>query len=163
MNGAATSFRSKLMKIIALSVMEAEMFLAVMCAQDILFMRRVINSMVLKVKLLMNLYIDTGSRRHCTLKSHLILVNCYFVLDQFQIKRDYFSLLCPTYVHFGTKILVLYFLRTFSAANFLRSPRKFGPHSQQQYVHHFTSHQKSIDLNNQRNLQYLPNKVSIFE
>ena len=33
---------------------------------------------------------QTGSRRHCTLKSHFLLVNFYFVLVQFQIKRDLF-------------------------------------------------------------------------
>ena len=47
------------------------------------------------------------------LKSQLLLVNFYFVLAQFQIKMDRFSLVFPTYVPFITKIAVL-FLSLFS-------------------------------------------------
>ena len=48
LNGAETSFRNKLIPIISLSLIEDEMFLAVMCAQDMMFTMRVINSIVLK-------------------------------------------------------------------------------------------------------------------
>ena len=51
----------------------------------------------------------TGSRQYCTLRSQLILVNFYFVLSQFQIKRDHFSLAFTTYVQFCTQIVALYF------------------------------------------------------
>ena len=40
-----------------------------------------------------------------TLKSHLLLIN--FIL--FQIKRTRFSLVFPTYVQFGTQIVVIVF------------------------------------------------------
>ena len=55
----------------------------------------------------------TGYRRHCTLKSQLLIVNFYFVFPQFQIKRARFSLVFPTYVQFCTQIVVLYFFRAF--------------------------------------------------
>ena len=43
------------------------------------------------------------------LKSQLLLVNFYFVLAQFQIKRARFSLVFTTYVQFCKKNLVPYF------------------------------------------------------
>ena len=55
LNGAATSFRRKSTPIIALSATEADLFLAVMCAQDMLFSVRILNIMVFKVKLLINI------------------------------------------------------------------------------------------------------------
>ena len=51
LNGAKISFRIKLMPIIALSVAEHELFLVVMCAQDMLFVMRILNIMGLKAKL----------------------------------------------------------------------------------------------------------------
>ena len=58
----------------------------------------------------------TDSRQHFTLKSHLLLVNFYFVLSQFHITRAHFSLVFPTYFQFCTKIVVLFL--DFSAANY---------------------------------------------
>ena len=81
------------------------------------------------------------------IKSQLLPVNFYFVLDQFQIKRARFSLVFPTYVQFLTQIVVLYFLETL-AANLFSSHQKVVRHAQQKPVHSFTSHQKAIDLNN---------------
>ena len=66
LNGAAISFRSKLMPIIALSVTEAELFSAVMCAQDMLFVMRIPNSMGLKVNLPMKLEIDNKGAKDIT-------------------------------------------------------------------------------------------------
>ena len=97
------------------------------------------------------------------LKSQLILVNFYFVLAQFQIKIARFSMVFTTYVQFCTHIVVLYFLEPFQQPNFFISPQKFVPHAQLQPFHCFPSHQQLIDLNDQQKLQYLPNKVSIFE
>ena len=51
----------------------------------------------------------TGSRRHFTLKSQLILVHMYFALAQYQIKIDCFSFMFPTYVLFCRKIVVPFF------------------------------------------------------
>ena len=62
---------------------------------------------------------NTGSIRHCTLKLFFLLVNFYFVLAQFQIKRACFSLVFPTYVQFCTQIVVLYFLEPFQKPIFL--------------------------------------------
>ena len=58
----------------------------------------------------------TESRQHFTLKSHLLIVNFYFVLSQFHIKRDHFSLVFPTYVQFCTEVVVI--CLDFSAANY---------------------------------------------
>ena len=55
----------------------------------------------------------TISERYCTLKSHLLLVNFYFVLEQFHIKRARFSWIFTTYVLFSTKFRVICFLDTF--------------------------------------------------
>ena len=68
----------------------------------------------------------TGSRRHCRLKSHLILVNFNFFKDQFQIKWARFSMVFPTYAQFCTKIVVLLFFKDFSAANFLAELKKLA-------------------------------------
>ena len=45
LNGAAKSFRIKWMPIISLSVTEADLFSAVMCAKKMLFVMRILNSM----------------------------------------------------------------------------------------------------------------------
>jgi hypothetical protein len=49
--GAAITLKLKMMPILALSVTEAELFAAVMTAQDIFFIMRIINSMGLLVEL----------------------------------------------------------------------------------------------------------------
>ena len=104
-----------------------------------------------------------GRRVKQQLKSQLLLVNFYFVLPQFQIKRACFSFVFPAYVQLCTHNLALYFFRTYSAANFKISPHKFVSHAHQQPVHRLPRHQKMINLNNRQKIQYLPNKVSIFE
>ena len=47
-----------MMPIIALSVTEAELYAATQCAQDMLFVMRVMESMGLRVKKPMNLFVD---------------------------------------------------------------------------------------------------------
>ena len=59
--------------------------------------------------------LGTSSRQHCTLKSQLLLVN---ISPQFNIKWAHFTLVFPTYVQFCMQIVVLYFFRAFSSANF---------------------------------------------
>ena len=66
MNRAATSFRRKLMPIIALSVTYAELFSVVMCAQDMLFIMKTLNSMGFKVDLPMKLDIDNKGAKYIT-------------------------------------------------------------------------------------------------
>ena len=66
LNWEVKSFISKLMPIIALSVIEAEPFPAVMFNQDMLFVMRIINSIVLKVKLLMELEINNKAAKDMT-------------------------------------------------------------------------------------------------
>jgi hypothetical protein len=56
--GAVIALRSKMMPMVALSVTEAELFAAVMCLQDMLFIMRIIESMGLRVKKPMILEID---------------------------------------------------------------------------------------------------------
>jgi len=64
--GAPMSYRSKMMPIVALSVTEAELYSAVLCAQDMLFAMRILNAMQLKVKLPMYLYVDNkGAKELC--------------------------------------------------------------------------------------------------
>jgi hypothetical protein len=66
LNGSAISFRSKMMPIVALSVTEAELFAAVLCAQDMMYALRIMNSIGLKVKLPMKLYVDNkGAKDLC--------------------------------------------------------------------------------------------------
>ena len=64
-------------------------------------------------------YWRTDSRQHFTIKSHLILVDFNLVFYLFQIKRDRFYLIFPTYIQFCTHILVLYFLEPFQKPTFL--------------------------------------------
>ena len=64
----------------------------------------------------------TDSRRHCTLKSQLILAHLYSVLVQFQIKI-LFSLMFPTYVLFCTQIVVIFF-KPFHRLNVLAHLKK---------------------------------------
>ena len=66
MNEAAKSFRRKLMPIIALSVTEAELFSAVMCAKEMLFVMRILNSMAFRVKLPMKLDIYNKGAKYIT-------------------------------------------------------------------------------------------------
>ena len=96
------------------------------------------------------------------MKSQFLLVNFHFFKPQYQINRARFHFVFNPYVQFGTQIVVLYFFRAL-AANVFSSPRKFGPNAQHQPVYRFTSHHHLIDLNYRQKLQYLPNKVSIFE
>ena len=63
LNGAETSFRSKLFPIIAISVTESELFSAVMCAQDMPFVVRISISMVLKVSLPIKIEIDNKGKK----------------------------------------------------------------------------------------------------
>ena len=56
--GAPVSFHSKMMPIVTLSVMEAELFAAVLYAQDMLFIMEVLNLLGLKLHLPMTLYMD---------------------------------------------------------------------------------------------------------
>jgi hypothetical protein len=56
--GAVITTRSKMMPIVALSVTDAELFVAVMCVQDMLYIMRVLLSMGLQVELPMLLEID---------------------------------------------------------------------------------------------------------
>src|SRR5688572_28906430 len=66
MNESPLSFRSKLMPIVALSVTKAELFAAILCVQDMMFIMRLLNSMKLKVKLPMILYMDNkGAKDFC--------------------------------------------------------------------------------------------------
>ena len=54
------------MPIVALSVTEAELYSAVLCAQDMLFIMRLLGTMGLRVKLPMKLYIDnSGANDFC--------------------------------------------------------------------------------------------------
>ena len=69
----------------------------------------------------------TVSRPHCTLKSHLILVNFYFVSSQFQIKRAHFSLVFPTNVQFCTQIVVLYFFKSLFSSQLFKLTSKIWP------------------------------------
>lgn len=83
--GSPVSMRSKMMPIVALSVTEAELFAAVQCAQDMLFVMRIIESLGLKVKKPMKLYIDNkgavdiannwsvgGRTRHIEVKQYFL-------------------------------------------------------------------------------------------
>ena len=54
-----------------------------------------------------------------TLKSHFLLVNFYFFLPQFQIKRACFSLVFPTYLLFCTQIVVNYFFKSLFISQFV--------------------------------------------
>eukprot|EP00957_Ditylum_brightwellii_P082140 6246398-Ditylum_brightwellii.AAC.1 len=58
LNCAPINYKSKMMPIVALLVTKAELFAAVQCAQDMLRAMRILNSMGLKVKLPMILYLD---------------------------------------------------------------------------------------------------------
>ena len=60
LNKSPVSYRSKMMPIVALSVTEAELYSAVLCAQDMLYEMRILNSMGLKVRLPMKLFIDNS-------------------------------------------------------------------------------------------------------
>lgn len=83
--GAAIAFRSKMMPIVALSVTEAELYSAVLCAQDMMYAMRILNSIGLKVKLPMVLYVDNkgthdlahnwsvgGRTRHIEVKQYFL-------------------------------------------------------------------------------------------
>ena len=63
---APISFRSKMMPIVALSVTEAELFAATLCAQDMLFAMRILNSLGLKVELPMILEVDNRGAKDLT-------------------------------------------------------------------------------------------------
>ena len=60
LEGAPVSVKSSMQKVVALSVTEAETIAAVSCAQGILYNRRVLMLMGLKVKLPMQLDVDNS-------------------------------------------------------------------------------------------------------
>ena len=74
----------------------------------------------------------TCYKRHFTLKSHLILVNLYFVTAQFHNKSACFPLEFPTKLQLCTQSLVLYFFWGHSIANVFRFPPDIGPHDYHQ-------------------------------
>ena len=57
---APVVMKSRVMPIVALSITEAELYSATMCAQDMSFTTRILNSMELKVKLPMILNVDNS-------------------------------------------------------------------------------------------------------
>src|SRR5687767_2152082 len=66
LNGSPVSFRSRMMSIVVLSVTEAELFAAILCVQDMMFIMRLLNSMQLKVKMPMILHVDNkGTKDLC--------------------------------------------------------------------------------------------------
>ena len=82
---APISFRNKMMPIVDLSVAEAELFAAVLCALDMIYALRVLNEPGLKVELPMKLYIDNkgahdlchswasgGRTRHIEVKQYFL-------------------------------------------------------------------------------------------
>jgi hypothetical protein len=85
LNGAMVSAKSKMMPIIALSVTEAELYAATQCAQDMLFVMRILESIGLEVKKPMNLFVDNkgavdlannwsvgGRTRHVEVKQYFL-------------------------------------------------------------------------------------------
>src|SRR5687768_8911016 len=55
-----------MMPIVALSATEAELFATILCVQDMMYVMRLLNSMELKVKLPMVLYVDNkGAKDLC--------------------------------------------------------------------------------------------------
>jgi hypothetical protein len=58
LNGAPVMFKSGTQRIVALSVCEAELYAGISCAQDMLYVKHVIESLGLKVKLPMKLEMD---------------------------------------------------------------------------------------------------------
>jgi len=58
LNGAPVMFKSGTQRIVALSVCEAELYAGISCAQDMLYVKHVIESIGLKVKLPMRLEMD---------------------------------------------------------------------------------------------------------
>lgn len=64
LEGALISFQSKMMPIVALSVTEAGLYAAKMCAQDMMFALRIMESIGLRVKLPMVLYVDNKGAEH---------------------------------------------------------------------------------------------------
>ena len=85
LEGVPISAKSSTQKIVALSVTEAELFAAVQCAQDMLYIMRLLESMDLKVKKPMILHVDNkgavdlannwsvgGRTRHVEVKQHFL-------------------------------------------------------------------------------------------
>jgi hypothetical protein len=85
LNDAPINFRSNMMPIVALSVMEAELFAAVLCAHDMLFAMRILQNIGWKVKLPMKGKMDNkgavdfnhnysvgGRTRHIELKQYFL-------------------------------------------------------------------------------------------
>ena len=58
LNGALVAFRRSTQKTVALLVTEAELYMAILCAQDMIYVLHVIQSLELKVKLSMVLKVD---------------------------------------------------------------------------------------------------------
>lgn len=66
MNGAPVSMKSKMQSCVTLSVTEAELVSSTNCAQDMLFVMRLLESMGLKVKKPMSLYMDNKGAKDLT-------------------------------------------------------------------------------------------------
>ena len=60
LEGAAVSVKSAMQRVVALSVTEAELMAGVQCAQDMLYVKRVLESMGLQIELPMILKIDNS-------------------------------------------------------------------------------------------------------
>ena len=60
LEGAPVTVKSAMQRVVALSVTEAETIAAVQCAQDMLYVKRVIEGLGLKVKLPMELRVDNS-------------------------------------------------------------------------------------------------------
>eukprot|EP00957_Ditylum_brightwellii_P036948 2796796-Ditylum_brightwellii.AAC.3 len=110
---APISYKSKIMPIVALSLTEAKLFAAVLCAQDMMMVLRIMNSMGLKVHLLMILYIDNkgsndfvhnwsvgGRTRHIKVKQYFLcelheagIVECHWKRGS-EMQSDIIALGC---------------------------------------------------------------------
>ena len=64
LNGAPVMFKSGTQRIVALSVCEAELYAGISCAQDMLYVKHVIESIGLKVKLPMKYAIIISCYKH---------------------------------------------------------------------------------------------------
>ena len=63
LDDSVVSFKSKMMPVVALSVTEAELFAATACVQDMLYVKKVVESMGLEVELPMVLKVDNQGAR----------------------------------------------------------------------------------------------------
>jgi Reverse transcriptase (RNA-dependent DNA polymerase) len=104
LEGCVVNTKSRMQPITALSVMEAELIAATECAQDLVFIKNVLESIGLKVRLPMNLHIDnsgcidlicnwSAGGRTCHIDTHM-----YFLreLKEEEPKSIVMPLYCPT-------------------------------------------------------------------